>query len=92
MGDTDLTATAEAGLGILVTLQEFRRWENRCAVKDVGVTVYGCVSMLLDDRMLHSGKSESDIECGRLNEIKASECSQSLVEDPLTGRRTWSPS
>jgi len=92
MGDTDLTATAEAGLGILVTLQEFRRWENRCAVKDVGVTVCGCVSMLLDDRMLHSGKSESDIECGRLNEMKASECSQSLVGDPLTGRRTWSPS
>jgi len=49
-------------------------------------------SMLLDDQMPHSRQRESDIECGRLDEIRAFECSQSLVEDPLTGRRTWSPS
>jgi len=45
MRDTDLTDTAKAGLEMRVTRQELRRWENRCAVKDFGVTVYGCVSI-----------------------------------------------
>ena len=33
--DTDLTVTAKAGLGMLVTRQEPRRWKGRCAVNDI---------------------------------------------------------
>jgi hypothetical protein len=73
--DTDLTATAKAGLGMLVTPQGTRRaWEPVCIGR-------GWKAESMSPCCLPTGNKRVGYECGRRNEIMALECFQYPVAE-----------